>query len=166
MLRRGPEVWSKWRAKNQHIKIVLKGANLSNANLRHVDLTYANLEGADLTQADLTGANLIEAVLTGVRFRGANLTEAYFIRADLSGAKLAESLHLSQGQIEAANGNWRTSLPPGLTYPDHWAKQPQKDGPNPEHLAILRQGVDAWNAWRVENLLRRPNLKGAYLENE
>lgn len=63
MLRRDPEVWSKWRAKNQHIKIVLKGANLSNADLRHVDLTYANLEGADLTQADLSGAKLAESLI-------------------------------------------------------------------------------------------------------
>ncbi|MEQ1887816.1 MAG: pentapeptide repeat-containing protein [Alphaproteobacteria bacterium] len=35
-----------------------------------------------------------------------------------------------------------------------------EDGPNPEHLAILRQGVGAWNKWRAENPDVRPNLVG------
>lgn len=40
---------------------------------------------------------------------------------------------------------------------------------NPEHLAILKQGVEAWNAWRRENQgiwpdLRRADLKGAKLD--
>lgn len=45
---------------------------------------------------------------------------------------------------------------------------------NPEHLEILRQGVDVWNKWREDNpklkpnlekaMLRKMNLKGAYLQ--
>ncbi len=38
-----------------------------------------------------------------------------------------------------------------------------EDRPNPEHLSILRQGVDAWNKWRVENPDVRPNLVGTDL---
>ncbi len=34
---------------------------------------------------------------------------------------------------------------------------------NEEHLAILKQGVDAWNAWRKENPEVKPDLSGAYL---
>jgi uncharacterized protein YjbI with pentapeptide repeats len=35
---------------------------------------------------------------------------------------------------------------------------------NPDHLKILRQGVEVWNAWRKENLLYvRPDLRGADL---
>ena len=34
---------------------------------------------------------------------------------------------------------------------------------NPEHLAILKRGVDAWNKWRVSNLLVRPDLWDADL---
>ena len=39
----------------------------------------------------------------------------------------------------------------------------EQDGPNPEHLAILRQRVGAWNRWRAENPDIRPNLLGADL---
>jgi uncharacterized protein YjbI with pentapeptide repeats len=34
---------------------------------------------------------------------------------------------------------------------------------NPEHLQILRQGVEAWNAWRDQYRDIRPNLNGADL---
>lgn len=32
---------------------------------------------------------------------------------------------------------------------------------NPEHEAILRQGVEVWNAWRKDYPVQRPNLSGA-----
>ena len=35
---------------------------------------------------------------------------------------------------------------------------------NPEHLAILEQGVEVWNRWRGENPDIRPDITGAYLE--
>jgi uncharacterized protein YjbI with pentapeptide repeats len=35
---------------------------------------------------------------------------------------------------------------------------------NEEHLAILRQGVEVWNAWRQENPCIKPDLSGAHLE--
>ena len=34
---------------------------------------------------------------------------------------------------------------------------------NPEHLKILKQGVAAWNKWRLENRLIVPDLEGAKL---
>ena len=34
---------------------------------------------------------------------------------------------------------------------------------NEEHLKILKQGVDAWNYWRLENLNVQPNFRGAVL---
>ncbi len=34
---------------------------------------------------------------------------------------------------------------------------------NEEHVALLKQGVDAWNAWRRENPDIRPALSGADL---
>jgi uncharacterized protein YjbI with pentapeptide repeats len=36
--------------------------------------------------------------------------------------------------------------------------QPPESMPNPEHLAILKQGVEAWNQWRQENAGIEPNL--------
>jgi hypothetical protein len=35
--------------------------------------------------------------------------------------------------------------------------------PNDEHVALLKQGVAAWNAWRNENPNIPPNLKDAHL---
>jgi uncharacterized protein YjbI with pentapeptide repeats len=34
---------------------------------------------------------------------------------------------------------------------------------NDEHVALLKQGVDAWNAWREENSNLRPDLATANL---
>jgi uncharacterized protein YjbI with pentapeptide repeats len=34
---------------------------------------------------------------------------------------------------------------------------------NPEHVKLLRQGVDAWNKWRDDNLAARPDLRDAEL---
>src|SRR5258706_4812052 len=37
------------------------------------------------------------------------------------------------------------------------------EGPNPEHLKILRQGVEAWNQWRTKNPEIEPYLRDASL---
>jgi hypothetical protein len=34
---------------------------------------------------------------------------------------------------------------------------------NDEHVALLKQGVSAWNAWRDENANIRPDLRKASL---
>src|SRR4051812_37110692 len=34
---------------------------------------------------------------------------------------------------------------------------------NEDHLALLRQGVDAWNAWRGKEPSMKPDLRGADL---
>jgi uncharacterized protein YjbI with pentapeptide repeats len=36
---------------------------------------------------------------------------------------------------------------------------------NEEHLALLKQGIEAWNKWRDENPEIRPNLNNADLKN-
>ena len=36
-------------------------------------------------------------------------------------------------------------------------------GPNPEHLEILKKGVDLWNRWRKGNPEVMPKLNGAEL---
>ena len=81
----------------------LAGANLKGANLRGARLIGADLRHADLTLADLTGADL----------RG----------ADLRGADLTSCLFLIQAQLDAAEGDTGTGLPPPLTRPVHWSGQ-------------------------------------------
>jgi uncharacterized protein YjbI with pentapeptide repeats len=57
--------------------------------------------------------------------------------------------------------------PPGLAKHLHPTEYSYRhwDAPmaNDEHVALLKKGVDAWNAWRRENPDIRPNLSGANL---
>ena len=78
--------------------INLSGANLEGANLQKVDLMGANLSGANLAGANLhgarlneallSGANLREAVLCWARLRETNLSKAVLEWANLGGAYL------------------------------------------------------------------------------
>jgi uncharacterized protein YjbI with pentapeptide repeats len=37
---------------------------------------------------------------------------------------------------------------------------------NEEHLTQVKQGVEAWNAWRMQNYFITPDLTGAHLSGE
>jgi hypothetical protein len=88
----------------------LRGADLAGARLHRANLVGANLRGACLIGADLREARLRLADLTGADLRG----------ADLRGADLAESLFLTQSQLEAAHGDASTRVPPARRHPTHW----------------------------------------------
>src|SRR6266851_4054604 len=75
----------------------LEGANLSWAQLEGADLFRAQLEGADLREAQLEGANL-----SGANLNGANLRNALLSGADLSGAQL-RGANLRGAQLEGAD---------------------------------------------------------------
>ncbi len=103
------------RALDQTDRLTRTGADLADANLigkdlRGADLHGANVTGAYLIGADLTGADLTLADLTGADLRGAELT----------GADLTTSFFVTQSQLDAANGDYRTKTPPSLTTPAHW----------------------------------------------
>jgi uncharacterized protein YjbI with pentapeptide repeats len=89
-------------------------------NHRGADLIGAKLSGADLRGANLRGAYLIAADLTGADLRTADLTGTDLRDADLRGADLTGSIFLTQSQLNAANGDAGTKLPPSLTRPAHW----------------------------------------------
>lgn len=97
-------------------------ADLKQADLRGVDLSFANLRGADLRKADLShsiligadlqGAKLDRATLNGARLQGANLSETsitwgLLMAADLSGANLQgaslDAANLTQSTLQGAN---------------------------------------------------------------
>ncbi len=68
----------------------LSDANLSGADLRGAYLSDANLRDANLSGADLRGAYLSDANLRGADLRGAYLSDANLRDANLSGAVHSE----------------------------------------------------------------------------
>lgn len=113
ILGQGVEVWNKWRKENPNIRPDLSQADLRDMDLRNVDLSQAHLPLANLTGLDLSGAtfimaNLNGAFLSGVDLRGVDLRKARFIHAylteaDLSGANL-------RGAILIDANLWRAIL--------------------------------------------------------
>ncbi len=75
----------------------LRNANLSGANLRNTDLSGANLSRANLSNADLEGTLLI-----GTNFTEAKLKNTYLVRANLLGAILKKA-DLSEANIIMVN---------------------------------------------------------------
>ena len=60
----------------------LTESNLTKANLKETDLSMANLHESKLIEAILQNANLQEADLSGADLRGANLSGAKLTRGD------------------------------------------------------------------------------------
>jgi uncharacterized protein YjbI with pentapeptide repeats len=67
----------------------LRSVDLRLKNLRNADLSEVDLSEADLRNADLSGADLTEAVLRDADLRDARLPEAILSNANLSGANLS-----------------------------------------------------------------------------
>jgi hypothetical protein len=122
-------------------RLLLRGANLqqadlSGSNLAHIDLRGTYLAGAHLEDADLEGANL----------EGADLSGAYLGGADLSGANLTD-VDLSNAEVLWERGTDLWERGAGLTDAD-------LSGANLE-------GADLSNAY-----LGGANLKGANITEE
>lgn len=110
LLKKGVEVWNKWR--KQHPEIV---PDLSEAQLHQEDLGGINLMGADLRFCDLSGANLMGANLHSCDLSNANLSEAYLSNANLFEANLCEAIlreaylfeaNLSRVNLNGADMQW------------------------------------------------------------
>jgi uncharacterized protein YjbI with pentapeptide repeats len=123
-LREGIAAWNKWRKENSIIPLLgeadLRGANLAKADLREAILWSAILIEANLTGADLENAYLMRADLSGANLREANFRGAVLIEANLTGADLAGAKGLKQWQINRADADKLTKLPPDLQRPKHW----------------------------------------------
>ncbi len=83
----------------------LAGADLHGATLDHGDLRGAVLIGADLRQATLHLTDLLGADLRHTRLHGADVRNALFV---------------TQTQLNAAQGDAITTIPPHLRRPHHW----------------------------------------------
>jgi transcriptional regulator with XRE-family HTH domain len=130
LLKRGADVWNRWREENRGIQPVLRSIDLSLEGC--TDLSDYNLEKADLqgvsgnsikfcraflNQADLSGAvlrlaNFEQATMIGTKLLNAELTSADFHSAHLQGADLSQAnleratligTHLMQTNLSGAN---------------------------------------------------------------
>lgn len=93
ILKKGMEVWNKWREENPDIapdlsEVDMSKVDLDGANLSRVDLSGAYLKEADIRKADLSLANLTQAYLCKANLKGVNLCNADLILVSLSGANL------------------------------------------------------------------------------
>lgn len=79
----------------------LCGADLSDADLKGVDLRSANLVEADLSCSDLEGANLRLSKLTGAQLDYTNLIKVNLSSADLYRANLRRA-HLGESNLSCA----------------------------------------------------------------
>ena len=72
ILKKGVQVWNRWRKENPETPpdlshALLFGVNLSKADFHMVKLGGANLSGANLSFADLSGAKLSQEQLENAR---------------------------------------------------------------------------------------------------
>ncbi|MGH9879072.1 MAG: pentapeptide repeat-containing protein, partial [Nitrososphaerales archaeon] len=95
------------RANLQHVDLRLANLQYANfvfANLQSADLRLANLQEADLRLTDLRGADLRNANLQNARLGEANLKGADFSLADLRGADLRnanlQNANLTEAKLE------------------------------------------------------------------
>lgn len=123
LVMRDVDAWNRWREENPRVTpdlsyAVMRGADLTLANLAgaqlcEADLVLANLRGADLRHADLRGANLV-----GARLMGVDLAHANICGADLSTAE-----DLTEEQLRHTHGDGQTKLPDGLHTPENWPRK-------------------------------------------
>ena len=100
----GRQALAKFRASNPNVLLDLTDADLKEVDLRGMNLRRAMLVGAKLARADLSGANLSEADLTRASLKAATLTKADFRRANLFKALLAQA-DASEADFQRANLN-------------------------------------------------------------
>jgi uncharacterized protein YjbI with pentapeptide repeats len=79
----------------------LRGANLTNVNLRGAFLDSAQMQGVTLITADLSGASLTQAKLQNARLDGARMQVALLSGADLVGATF-NGTRLEGGVLDSA----------------------------------------------------------------
>ena len=121
LIKQGVKQWNDWRKNNSLIpvdlsdadlkqldltKIALWDANLQGANLTKANLNKCDLRGANLQNANLQDANLSQSDLRNANFTQANLSKTLLNEANLSGALLIQTTfhdtNLQQAILTAA----------------------------------------------------------------
>ena len=132
---------------------LLKGADLSMANLQGADLTSANVQGAVLAGATLQEADLSMANLQGAYLWGANLQGANLVGANLQGAKLLDTklqgAKLSRANLQGADLNVARLQGADLN-------MARLQGANLHRAMFDEQTIlPDWNQWTAETDMKR-----------
>ncbi len=91
ILKRGVDVWNKWRRENPGVRPDLSGGDLAGMDLQSFKLADVDLEGFDLQRTDLFEADLRRANLRGANLERASLDFANLEDASLARARLASA---------------------------------------------------------------------------
>ncbi|HEX2906781.1 MAG TPA: pentapeptide repeat-containing protein, partial [Phototrophicaceae bacterium] len=141
------------------VRILTAQGWLNNGLLRGVNLSRANLEGAHLQKVDLTGAHLALANLHKTKLTGANLSGAYLQGANLEGATLCGArltgANLNDANLRGVHFDAETLLGPDTILPDctYWSPGTDMERfTDPKHPDF----------WRSHN----PNSPACLLPNE
>lgn len=92
LIKQGVEVWNNWYQNHKKVIPDFAQANLSNLNLRGVNLNKALLKQANFNRTDLSQGQFANANLEGANFLGANLLDANFKGANLDYVIFAQAL--------------------------------------------------------------------------
>jgi uncharacterized protein YjbI with pentapeptide repeats len=125
----------------------LKGLNLERAKFLAVLLKHTDLSGANLINADLRGVDLSGANLTGADLTGANLCRSNLENANLTATKL------DQTKLQVARYNRHTLWPETFSYKNSGAV-----GPNAQLNGAFLNTVNLRQAD-----VQSANFLGAYL---
>src|SRR3990167_368904 len=94
----------------ENLKLCVKAAVESRADLGDADLGGADLRGADLGDADLRGADLRDADLRGADLGNADLGGADLRGADLGGAKIHNNIVITKAPIQIIGLTWSITI--------------------------------------------------------
>lgn len=133
-------------------------ADFHEANLIGSDFSGASLRNARLSRAYMRGARLDHANLRGADLRRASMTFASLVGADIRGVDLTSTRGLVQEQLDDANGDGRTRVPPHLVQPSSWLEyEPEDDEEEDlENLRILPATVEVAVVGGTLQLSERP----------
>lgn len=143
----------------------LKQVNLTGANLSHVSLENSNLSHTILNQANLFQAYLTGANLSSTKLIGANLQQSVLKAATLAGADLTEA-NLSRTNLQAASLSRVNAVGTQLTLANLTSTDWRKADLSMANLHEAKlQNANLSSTKLVGTNLRNAQLKNANLQN-